>query len=647
MTAPSATAEDPIRVLDRVDVTEKIKPTIEDYVAEPTFTSGRLSPNGQHIAGVRRDGTDYWLVVADLKDKPLKWTGTKFEDLIIDEIYWANDDRIIVDAFAVFNARTRALMDYDKWYDPDISGKFSVGALYGVNRDGSNLIRFFEGDARMDNIFSSTELLSLAAYDKDHVLVTQTKQSETDRRTGREIEGGAQDRVYKLNLDTGDYEEYLRGNAQTIGWEADNTGRIRYRIDQNSIGTANNYYVRQGDSKKFKKGATVMIENVRDQLRSPFKFDLLGPAEEAPLFFVADVPAGADRKAIYVHNLETGENVEKVAEHPTYDIEGGIFHHRTNELIGIRWEGEKPEMLLFDPEYQRHADAIQSYLGDQQSFTLLNISDDGDTWLIAALGPGNPGSYHVYDKTKVSVRDIAIRTAAMAGKSVATKEVVHYKARDGKKLVGYLTLPPGKETEKNLPFIMLVHGGPQSRDRFGFHGRAQLLATHGYAVFQPQFRGSAGWGKRFAEAGYREWGGLMQTDVDDAFTHLANEGIIDPKRACIMGFSYGAYAAAQGGVGTPDAYRCVVAGGGVYDLKQMQKWSKAVRGSNSPTFKYWTRQLGDPVSNHADLVARSPARNVDKLKAPVFLFHGDKDPIVPIEQAEIFPKSAPSGEPSA
>ena len=491
----------------------------------------------------------------------------------------------------------------------------------------------------MDNIFSSTELLSLAAYDKDHVLVTQTKQSETDRRTGREIEGGAQDRVYKLNLDTGDYEEYLRGNAQTIGWEADNTGRIRYRIDQNSIGTANNYYVRQGDSKKFKKGATVMIENVRDQLRSPFKFDLLGPAEEAPLFFVADVPAGADRKAIYVHNLETGENVEKVAEHPTYDIEGGIFHHRTNELIGIRWEGEKPEMLLFDPEYQRHADAIQSYLGDQQSFTLLNISDDGDTWLIAALGPGNPGSYHVYDKTKVSVRDIAIRTAAMAGKSVATKEVVHYKARDGKKLVGYLTLPPGKETEKNLPFIMLVHGGPQSRDRFGFHGRAQLLATHGYAVFQPQFRGSAGWGKRFAEAGYREWGGLMQTDVDDAFTHLANEGIIDPKRACIMGFSYGAYAAAQGGVGTPDAYRCVVAGGGVYDLKQMQKWSKAVRGSNSPTFKYWTRQLGDPVSNHADLVARSPARNVDKLKAPVFLFHGDKDPIVPIEQAEIFRKA--------
>ena len=638
----TAKAEDAVRVLDKVEVVESVKPTIDDYVSLPTFFSARLSPNGKHVAGVRRDGYDYWLVIADLSESPLKWTGTKFEDLEINDVHWATDDRLIVEAFAVFNVRTRAMMTREKWEDPDVSGKFSVGALYGVNRDGSNLIRFFEGDSRMDNIFSSTDLVSLAPFYDDHVLVTQSKNSETDRRTGRDIDGGVQDRVYKLNVNTGDFDEYLRGNSQTVGWETDNTGRVRYRIDTNSIGTKNTYYIRDDDKKKWLKGASVDISNVRDQLRSPFKFDLLGPAEKAPLFFVADVPKGADRKAIYVHNLETGENVEKVAEHPEFDMEDGIFHHRTNELLGVRWEGERPEMILFNPDDRRHAEAVQSYLGDQQSFNLMNISDDGKKWLFYASGPGNPGSYHLYDKDKLAVRDIAVRRAAMAGKAVAVTEIIKYKARDGKELMGYLTVPGGKVTEKNLPVVVYPHGGPQARDNFTFDGMVQLMANEGYAVFQPQFRGSAGWGKKFAESGYREWGGLMQTDVEDGFQHLVKEGIVDGNRACIMGFSYGAYAAAQAGVGTPDAFRCIVAGGGVYDLKQMQKWSKAVRGSQSPTFKYWTRQLGDPVSNHADLVARSPARNVDKIKAPIFLFHGEKDDIVPIEQAEIFERALKS-----
>ena len=627
--------EDPIRVLDRVVVEESNVPSIEDLVAEPTVSNMELSPNGKFVAGVRRDGDNYFLVVADVTKPEIQFTGTRFEDLRIFDVRWANDDRIVVEAAARFDGNTRSLLPQEKWYDPG-QRAFWVPALYGINRDGTDLIRYFEGDRQMDNIFTQVEFLSFLRSKPGTMLVTLRAPEINNKLSGGFELGGAD--VYEVNTKTGEFQLYERGNARTQTYETDKDGQLRYRIDTNSLGNRNIYYVAESNERgkvKWTKGAEIDIVDVIDELESPFKFQLIAPAEQAPLFFALDRLEGQDRQALYVYNIQTGEHVETVAEHPEFDMGGAIFDPNTDELIGVWWEGEKSDMIMFDPEDQRHVEALFSYVGDQKNLQILDMSEDGSTWLIAVTGPGHPGYYAVYDKAKVKVTEIAVRNARMAGKATYDVEVFRYKARDGQDLFAYVTMPAEGTSKGPLPFVMYPHGGPQARDSFAFDDMAQLLASRGYVVIQPQFRGSNGFGKRFAEIGYRKWGTLMQEDVEDALNALVAKGVVDPDRGCIKGYSYGGYAAMQGAVKTPDAFRCVIAGGGVYDLREMQKWSQTVRGSNSPTFQYWTRQLGDPRDNFDDLIARSPARNLDRLKAPVFLFHGRLDDIVPIEQAEI------------
>lgn len=639
----SAQADDPVRRLDTILTVEDNMPSVKDYVAEQTFFGAELSPDGNYIAGVRRDGLEYYIVVTDLRDEELIFTGTRFEDLLIADIHWATNDRLIIEAFAFFSPVTRSLMSKAQWSDP-ANRRFRVNAVYGMDRDGTNVMRFFEGNREMDNIFTDVRLVDVAKGDPDNMLVQLRVPERTNAKNERSELGGAD--LYKVDINSGDTDLYVRGKRRTTDYETDAQGNLKYRTDVNSIETRNVYYIanfKDNGKVKWTKGASIMRSSVVDELNRPFKFTILAPAEEAPFFYVRDLVEGEDRHAIYLYNLATGEHVEKIAAHPSYDMGGGgiaqvggvVFDPNTNELIGVSWAGEKPEMLLFDPNQQRHIEALKTHFGDQLNFGIAGMSEDGRRWLLRVQGPGHPGYYATYDLAEVKVREIAIRRESLSGKAVYETKIVRYKARDGQDLYGYLTLPFGGMSNKDYPFVLYPHGGPQARDFFRFDGTVQLLASRGYAVFQPQFRGSAGQGKRFAQSGYREWGGLMQTDVEDGLAYLIEKEIVDSERGCIMGFSYGAYAAMEGAVKTPDAFKCVLAGGGVYDLRAMQKWSKSVRGQNSSTFKYWTTQLGDPVANYDDLIARSPARNIDKLIAPVFLFHGSRDNTVPIEQAEI------------
>lgn len=635
----SVAAEDAVRRLDTVLVQDDNAPTVAEYMAEPTLTNMSISPNGNFVAAVRRSGLDYYVVVADLRKDRLEFVGTLFDDLAISNVEWANDDRLIVEAYAVFNARSRSIMDPQDWFNPEIRRQ-RVDALYGMDRDGGNLVRFFEGSRKLDNIFTDAELLDLDRSDPDHVLV-QIRAPELSRGKSESIQMGGAD-IYKLNVMTGDYDDVVRGEKRTLDYETDKQGRLVYRVDENAAGNRQNFFVANySDSGRvsWKKAASLDTAELFDELNRPFGMTILGGSNELPYVYVRDVPAGEDRHAIYLYNIVTQEHVEMIAAHPDYDM-GSQFGDSivrdpvTDELIGVRWEGKKPETLYFDPAMQRHHDALQQYFGDQVTVVLVDKSLDGKKWVVASTGPGDPGTYAVYDTENVKITEIGERFATLSGKARYEKKVINYKARDGESLFGYLTLPFG-EAKGNHPIVVMPHGGPQARDNFRWDDTAQLLASRGYAVFQPQFRGSAGFGKTFAESGYREWSGLMQTDVEDGFYAITKAGYADRSRACIMGFSYGAYAAMAGGVKTPDDYKCVIAGGGVYDLYEMQRWSRAVRGENSETYKYWTRQLGDTTGNYDDLIERSPARNLDKLKAPVFLFHGKRDNIVPIEQGEM------------
>jgi dipeptidyl aminopeptidase/acylaminoacyl peptidase len=213
-----------------------------------------------------------------------------------------------------------------------------------------------------------------------------------------------------------------------------------------------------------------------------------------------------------------------------------------------------------------------------------------------------------------------------------------YKARDGADLSGYLTVPPGAPATPP-PLIVMPHGGPESRDDLSFDHWGQYFATRGYAVFQPNFRGSGGFGRAFAEAGYRQWGARMQDDVTDGVNALIASGKVDANRVCIVGASYGGYAALYGGAAQPDLYKCVVSVAGVSDLSQMMKWQKRVAGSESSRYEYWTKSIGDVQADAARLVEKSPITYAASYKPPVLLFHGELDDIVPVEQSKMMEKA--------
>ena len=209
--------------------------------------------------------------------------------------------------------------------------------------------------------------------------------------------------------------------------------------------------------------------------------------------------------------------------------------------------------------------------------------------------------------------------------------MIHYPARDGTSIPAYLTLPPGGAS-KNLPVVVLPHGGPHWRDTASFDYIVQFLATRGYAVLQPQFRGSTGFGDAYVKAGYRQWGGLMQDDVTDGVRHLIADGTADPKRICIAGLSYGGYAALAGAAFTPDLYACAASIGGVSDLPTLLSEAKRPFGSDTDAVASDEERIGKTYD--PNVIAKSPARSAATVTAPVLLLHGVDDSVVPIAQSE-------------
>jgi len=228
---------------------------------------------------------------------------------------------------------------------------------------------------------------------------------------------------------------------------------------------------------------------------------------------------------------------------------------------------------------------------------------------------------------------------ALADKLLPTASIVSYAARDGMKLSGYLTRPPGADKESMLPLIMMPHGGPEARDHLAFDLYVQYFASLGYAVFQPNFRGSDGFGRQFAESGYGEWGHKMQDDISDALDLLVRQKVVDPERVCIVGASYGGYAALAGAAFTPTIYKCVVSLAGPSDLAEFLKSRRKKFGEDSDVYAYWMKQIGDPGHDAARITATSPMLHIDQIRAPILLIHGDADEIVPYQQSKDMKKA--------
>jgi dipeptidyl aminopeptidase/acylaminoacyl peptidase len=348
---------------------------------------------------------------------------------------------------------------------------------------------------------------------------------------------------------------------------------------------------------------------------------------------------GRDTLALFRYSLEEHALGEMLAGHPTEDVRGvdekvAATDDDANEGAGgayvrVVTMGMRLKTYWFDPQWAALQQSVDAALPGRTNVLSGNLSSG--RLLVASSADVDPGTWYVLDVASHALKEIDSRKPEIDRKAMAPMEVVRYRSPDGLEIPAYLTLPPGGG--RNLPAVVLVHGGPLLRDRWEWDPEVQMLASRGYAVLQPQFRGSAGFGKTFALAGYQQWGRGMQDDVTAGARWLAAQGIADARRICIYGASYGGFAALWGVVKTPELFRCAVSLAGVSDLALMFKDDSDVN-ENEFGRLFRLRTVGDPGADAKLFDEVSPMKGAARVQVPLLIAHGERDKRVPIVHSE-------------
>jgi dipeptidyl aminopeptidase/acylaminoacyl peptidase len=596
-------------------------PPPEAYGTLPVVQSVRISPSGKYFAVVMNLNGQPSVRTFDAETLQQIGGIATAKQQVIQGMRWQSDDRLILTVVEVVK------IDEDVTRDTSEFGGTNVCRFMSVSRDGKNVIQI-QPPGALRNASLSCNWVGFGP-EPNTVLI------QSGVLGGSGLSSRSQTRVdvkpIIVNTLTGDARVVDEvGSRGTFNWRADRTGAIRLRSD---FVTGNEIIFAR------LKGATDWREVHRQPLRS-FEVESTGSLQGTivPLGFADDLDKiyvrywPGDRAALGLMDLRTSQ-ISMVHSDARYDVGGPIG--LGEGVVGVFVDRDVPTQVFFNQQAKTVQAAIQaSFPGNRTR--IVDASEDFKRVAVYVEGPAAPGgAFQILDTVKNEASTISRAYPSLDLASTGEQSYITYTARDGMKIDAYLTLPRGT-SGKGLPAVILPHGGPQARDSGGFDWLSQFLASRGYAVLQPQFRGSDGFGTQFALAGRRQWGRKMQDDVTDGVKHLIANGTVDANRVCIAGWSYGGYAALAGATLTPELYRCVIAGAGVSDLIEMLVWSKEYAGGRDGSIRYWRLHIGDPVADKNSIEAVSPVRHVDKVRAPVLLIHGELDTVVPIKQSEIF-----------
>lgn len=563
---------------------KKVEPArqyaVEDFFRNPEKANFSLSPDGSFYA---------WMApYRDMMNVFVREIGTEnVTQLTFDTLrsvygfFWANNDRIL--------------------YIKDAGGDENM-KLFGVNKDGTDL------KALADFPKVRAEMIDDLPDIDEFVIIGLNK------RDPRLFD------PYRLDINTGELTMLAENPGNIVGWMTDHNGELR-------VGFA------------IVDGVNTSIL-YRDNEKAPFREILKTTFKEtmSPQFFTFDNKKfyavsnlGRDKTAAVIFNPETSQEDTILFENPDFDVDQLVYSRARKALLAARYTSWKRERYFFDSEFEAMMADLKSKLGDIE-FGLVSNNKAEDKFMVLAHSDKIRGIYYLYDKVSGTLEKVADATPWLDPQEMATMNPVEYSSRDGLTIYGYLTLPKGytMETAKKLPVIVNPHGGPWYRDQWGFNPEVQFLANRGYAVFQMNFRGSTGYGRKFWEASFKQWGKAMQDDITDGVNWLIEKGIADKDRIAIYGASYGGYATLAGITGTPDLYAAAVDYVGVAN---MFTFMKTIPPYWEPQLQMFYEMVGDPVRDSLMLREVSPVLNADKIKTPLFVAQGANDPRVNINES--------------
>lgn len=586
--------------------------SVEVYAALPAARAARLSPNGKLLAVIAPVKGRSTLVVWDLDNKARSRaipTG-EFEP---EWFQWKSDKRLLA-GLGFFSLRDPLRPTHDT-------------RLVALDPDGRNIVNLVDPNQFRTYIPQfQDKVVSLLPDDESHILLELPAVDRTFVRPGETTsiaQYGSQEsqvkypEVVKVDINTGRLQTHARQRAWVVGWRADAAGNVR--IGRSLQGRQRGVQVRLASDGSWRSVQAHEVNSGRSFVPLAFV-----DGQPDHLYAVSNHEGGP--AALYEFDATTDSFVRKLAGSPDSAVETVV---RGGRLVGYRLGAGSPTTYL-DADYAREARLINAALPDSHN-DIVDRSADGKRVLFRVVRGNEPPDFWLLDRggPKTELMPVAESYPGLEPAMIAPGRSVSYKARDGLNIPALLTLPPGRQLGAGgppLPFVVLPHGGPTSHDTPGFDYLVQFLASRGYGVLQPQFRGSTGYGAAFEKAGQQQWGLAMQDDLTDGTRWLVNEKLADPARIAIVGASYGGYAALMGAVKEPALYRAAAAIAPVTDLNLLNDsdWHFLFSDVNRPR-----------IGTDAEVLERtSPARNVAHIRAPLLLVHGRKDYTVPVAQTE-------------
>jgi dipeptidyl aminopeptidase/acylaminoacyl peptidase len=567
--------------------------TAESFAAPPFIEEPELSPNGKWIAARLSVGGSQLLAMQSLFDKSVKPTllRTDSEKMSVDWWRWVNDDWLLVGISA------NESVEGEKW---------RLSRVASIERSTGKLITLGWKEAGQN----AADVIWVARDGSPRILL------------------GAQNGIYantdefwpevrEYDVSTGKSKIAVRRRAYVTDYYADGSGNVRLGYGYIPDSRTSRLLYREPGKANFTE-----LDRANLRKEEKLSFPSLFLAEPGKAITVQDDDKGFS--GVYELDLKTLLQGKKLFGVEGYDI-GGLVHTASGDgIAGVSVTENTHRVHWLDPGLAETQALFDKAVGKDRA-RIISWDKDRNALLVHVGGPDQAGSLYYYNRTlggnlnRISFNDERFKMRKFASVSTIT-----LKARDGLSMTAVLTLPKDKPA-KNLPLILLPHGGPQARDSEGWDWINQFLAWKGYAVIQPNYRGSAGFGTSFMEAGEGEWGLKMQDDLNDTVSHLAKEGIADPKRVCVLGASYGGYAAMRAAQRDGTLFRCAISYAGVSDLAKLSRYDSR--------FLYAKEYKAHLKEQAPDYGAVSPLRFPEQFSAPILIMHGKLDLRVPVDQS--------------